>query len=103
MSVWRHLTHPDGMTVSLLVTATGLSAEQVRAELRALEQDGKACRERAPERPARSAAAAQHSRRQSCHPENLGLVGNGKASAPHRGRRRYPLRIALQPIAILNP
>ena len=34
MSVWRHLTHPDGMTVSLLVTATGLSAEQVRAELR---------------------------------------------------------------------
>lgn len=33
MSVWRHLTHPDGMTVSLLVTATGLSAEQVRAEL----------------------------------------------------------------------
>ena len=48
MSVWRHLTHPDGMTVSLLVAATGLSAEQVRAELRALEQDGKACRERAP-------------------------------------------------------
>ena len=48
MSVWRHLTHPDGMTVSLLVTATGLSAEQVRAELRALEQEGKACRERRP-------------------------------------------------------
>jgi len=46
--VWRHLTHPDGMTVSLLVKATGLSAEQVRAELRALEQDGKAWRERAP-------------------------------------------------------
>lgn len=46
--VWRHLTHPDGMTVSLLVTATGLSKEQVRAELRALEQDGKAWRERAP-------------------------------------------------------
>ena len=36
MSVWRHLAHPNGMTVSLLVTATGLSAEQVRAELRAL-------------------------------------------------------------------
>lgn len=35
MSVWRHLTHPDGMTISLLATATGLSAEQVRAELRA--------------------------------------------------------------------
>ena len=48
MSVWRHITHPDGMTVSLLVTATGLSKEQVRAELRALEQDGKAWRERAP-------------------------------------------------------
>lgn len=32
MSVWRHLTHPDGMTVSLLATATGLSAEQVRAD-----------------------------------------------------------------------
>ena len=48
MSVWRHLTHPDGMTVSLLVAATGLSKEQVRAELRALEQDGKAWRERAP-------------------------------------------------------
>ena len=48
MSIWRHLTHPDGMTVSLLVTATGLSKEQVRAELRALEQDGKAWRERAP-------------------------------------------------------
>lgn len=48
MSVWRHLTHPDGMTVSLLATATGLSAEQVRAELRALEQEGKAWRERAP-------------------------------------------------------
>lgn len=47
MSVWRHITHPDGMTVSLLVTATGLSKEQVRAELRALEKDGKACRERA--------------------------------------------------------
>ena len=47
-AVWRHLTHPDGMTVSLLVTATGLSKEQVRAELRALEQDGKAWRERAP-------------------------------------------------------
>ena len=46
--VWRHLTHPDGMTVSLLVTATGLSKEQVRAELRALEQDGKLYRERAP-------------------------------------------------------
>ena len=40
MSVWRHLTHPDGMTVSLLVAATGLSTEQVRAELRALEQSG---------------------------------------------------------------
>ena len=26
MSAWRHLTHPDGMTVSLLVTATGLAA-----------------------------------------------------------------------------
>lgn len=46
--VWRHLTHPDGMTVSLLAAATGLSTEQVRAELRALEQDGKAWRERAP-------------------------------------------------------
>ena len=23
-AVWRHLTHPDGMTVSLLVTAAGL-------------------------------------------------------------------------------
>ena len=45
--IWRHLTHPDGMTVSLLVTATGLSTEQVRAELRTLERDGKACRERA--------------------------------------------------------
>lgn len=48
MSVWRHLTHPDGMTVSLLVKATGMSKEQVRAELAALEQDGKAWRERAP-------------------------------------------------------
>lgn len=48
MSVWRHITHPDGMTVSLLVTATGLSKEQVRADLRALEQEGKAWRERAP-------------------------------------------------------
>ena len=26
--IWRHLTHPDGMTVSLLVTATGLSPRQ---------------------------------------------------------------------------
>ena len=136
MSVWRHITHPDGMTVSLLVAATGLSAEQVRAELRALEQDGKAWRERAnrkgasvvarnappavrsdrdhgngpggqappyPERPARSAATTQHARRQSRHPANPGLVGNGKASAPHRGRRRFPLRLALQSLAILNP
>lgn len=119
MSVWRHLTHPDGMTVSLLVTATGLSTEQVRAELRTLEQEGKACRERAPigkehlwwrtthrplcdltvitamglaarlhptpQRPASSAAAAQHARRQSRHPADPGPVGNGKASAPHRG------------------
>lgn len=46
--VWRHLTHPDGMTVSLLVKATGLTKDQVRAELRALEQDGKLYRERAP-------------------------------------------------------
>ena len=43
MSVWRHITHPDGMTVSLLVAATGLSTEQVRAELRTLEKGGKPC------------------------------------------------------------
>ena len=48
MSIWRHLTHPDGMTVSLLVKATGITKEQVRAELVALERDGKAKRERAP-------------------------------------------------------
>lgn len=46
---------------------------------------------------------AQHARRQSSHPADPRLVGNGKASAPHRGRRRYPLRLALQPLAILNP
>ena len=48
MSIWRHLTHPDGMTVSLLVKATGMTKEQVRAELGALEAEGKAKRERAP-------------------------------------------------------
>ena len=53
-TVWRHLTHPGGMTVSLLVTATGLSAEQVRAELRALEQSG------------RHAASARLSERSIC-------------------------------------
>ena len=31
MSVWRHLTHPDGMTVSLLVAATGLGVNLVSA------------------------------------------------------------------------
>lgn len=44
MNVWRHLTHPDGMTVSLLVNATGMTKEQVRAELVTLERDGKATR-----------------------------------------------------------
>ena len=48
MNVWRHLTHPDGMTVSLLVNATGMTKEQVRAELVTLEAEGKAKRERAP-------------------------------------------------------
>ena len=38
-----------------------------------------------PQRPARSAAAAQHARRQSGHPANSVLVVYGKASAPHRG------------------
>lgn len=46
--IWRHLTHPDGMTVSLLVKATGLTVNQVRADLRALEADGQAIRETAP-------------------------------------------------------
>ena len=46
--LWRHITHPDGMTVSLLVKATGLPVKQVRAELNALEAAGKIVRERAP-------------------------------------------------------
>lgn len=48
MQTWRHLTHPDGMTVSLLVTATGMTKDKVRAELRTLERDRKVKRERAP-------------------------------------------------------
>jgi len=46
--IWRHLTHPDGMTVSLLVKATGMTVKEVRADLRALEADGQAVRETAP-------------------------------------------------------
>ena len=38
--IWRHLTHPDGMTVSLLAKATGMSVKEVRADLCALEADG---------------------------------------------------------------
>lgn len=45
--IWRHLTHPDGMTVSLLVKATGMTVKEVRADLRALEANGKAIRETA--------------------------------------------------------
>lgn len=46
--IWRHLTHPLGMTVSLLERATGLTKLQVRQELATLEAEGKAVRERAP-------------------------------------------------------
>lgn len=46
--LWRHLTHIEGMTVSLLVAATGLSKAEVRADLLALEKSGQAVRERAP-------------------------------------------------------
>lgn len=46
--IWRHLTHPDGMTVSLLVKATGMTVKEVRADLRALEAGGQAIRETAP-------------------------------------------------------
>lgn len=46
--IWKHLTHPLGMTVSLLEKATGLTRKQIRADLAALEAEGKAVRERAP-------------------------------------------------------
>lgn len=42
--VWKFLTHPDGTTVAQLVKATGLTTDQVRAELVALEKAGKAVR-----------------------------------------------------------
>ena len=32
-ALWRHLTHPEGMTVSLLAKAAGMDKHQVRAEL----------------------------------------------------------------------
>ena len=47
-ALWRHLTHPEGMTVSLLAKAAGMDKHQVRAELVALEAAGKIIRERAP-------------------------------------------------------
>ena len=46
--IWRHLTHPEGMTAKLLADATGMSEKAVRADLAGLELEGKAVRERAP-------------------------------------------------------
>lgn len=44
----RYITHPDGMTVSRLVSATSMTKREVRAELVALEAANKIVRERAP-------------------------------------------------------
>lgn len=46
--LWRHITHIEGMTVSRLVAASGMSKAEVRAELLALGKDGRTVRERAP-------------------------------------------------------
>ena len=46
MNLLKHLTHIDGTTVGDIVKATGLPITQVRAELVALEAEGKAIRER---------------------------------------------------------
>lgn len=46
--IWRHITHPAGMTVPQLAKVTGLSAAAVRGELNALEAAGKVVRQHMP-------------------------------------------------------
>lgn len=46
--IWRYLTNPKGMTAQALADATGLSIQQVRADLVDLEAKGKISRERGP-------------------------------------------------------
>lgn len=46
MNLLKHLTHIEGTTTADLVAATGLPIERIRAELAALEKEGKAVRER---------------------------------------------------------
>ena len=45
MTLLKYLTHIDGTTVEDIVKATGLPIAQIRAELVALEAEGKAVRE----------------------------------------------------------
>lgn len=46
MSLLKYMTHIDGTTTGDLAKSTGLPIERVRAELVALEREGKAVRER---------------------------------------------------------
>lgn len=46
MTLLKHLTHIDGTTTADIAKATGLPIAQIRAELAALEREGKAVRER---------------------------------------------------------
>lgn len=46
MTLLKHLTHIDGTTTADIAKATGLPVAQIRAELAALEREGKAVRER---------------------------------------------------------
>jgi len=44
--IWRYLTQSAGMTAQTLADATGMSIQAVRADLVALESQGKVARER---------------------------------------------------------
>lgn len=46
MSLLKHITHIEGTTTADIAKATGLPIAQIRAELAALEREGKAVRER---------------------------------------------------------
>lgn len=46
--LWRYLTQPAGMTAQALADATGMTIQQVRADLTELEAKGKVARERGP-------------------------------------------------------
>jgi predicted ArsR family transcriptional regulator len=46
--IWRYLTQAAGMTAQMLADATGMTIQAVRADLVALETQGKVSRERGP-------------------------------------------------------